>query len=146
MFHSAKCLTHFCTPVTSGANKGKVCLPAKGQDTFSCDTHGTMILNKINGTAPTTPFPLPKPGGAKAPVVNAGFTPLFTRSLFIVLPWSKAKGNVNHIPPYLLPIFGPKGFACTSKTAKADLANYGFVVFGDGAGGGRAINKCGDTH
>lgn len=149
-YHSAKCLKAFCKPETSGAHKGKVCLPGKGQDEFSCDMHGTMTLNKIGGSSPTVPFPLPKAGTctstAKCPVVNPKFAALFTRSLFVVVPFSTAKGNVNHIPPYLVPIFGPKGFACTSKTAKADLADYGFVVFGDGSTGGQSPTKCGDTH
>jgi ABC-type phosphate transport system substrate-binding protein len=146
VYHSAKCLKHFCQVVTTGANKGKVCLPSKTQNAFGCDSHGTLVLNSINGTAPTTPFPLPKPSKAKSPVVNKNFTPLFDLTQYIVVPFSSAKGSVNGIAPYLVPFFGPNGFVCTSKVAKTDLTNYGFLVYGKGSAGGHAVTKCGDTH
>ena len=135
-YHSAKCLNHFCKPVS-----GKVCKPSKTQNQFSCDTHGSMTLNKLNGTAPTKPFPLPSKG---TPVVNPGFTKLFTRSLFIVVPFP-SKNQTNGIPNYLLPFFGPKGFTC-SAAAKPILLNYGFVVFPTSKKPGHTTNHCGDTH
>jgi ABC-type phosphate transport system substrate-binding protein len=140
-YHSAKCLSHFCKPETSGSNKGKTCLPSKTQNQFGCDTHGSMVLNKVNNTAPTKPFPLPSKG---SPTVNPGFSKLFTRSLFIVVSFPK-KSQTNGIPNYLLPFFGPKGFTC-SAAAKPILLNYGFVVFPKGTSNGHATNKCGDTH
>jgi ABC-type phosphate transport system substrate-binding protein len=148
VYHSAKCLTHFCHVVTSGPNKGKVCLPSKTQNAFGCDNHGTLVLNSVNGTAPTTPFPLPKAGscGTKCPVINTKFTALFNLDQYIVVPFSTAKGSKNGIAPYLLPFFGPNGFVCTSKIAKTDLTNYGFRVFGKGSAAGHSITKCGDTH
>ena len=148
VYHSAKCLTHFCNVVTSGPNKGKVCLPSKTQNAFGCDNHGTLVLNSINGTAPTSPFPLPKASacGTKCPVINTKFTALFNLTQYIVVPFSTTKGSVNGIAPYLVPFFGPNGFVCTSKVAKADLINYGFRVFGKGSAGGHSITKCGDTH
>ena len=63
-----------------------------------------------------------------------------------MVPFSTTKGSVNGIAPYLVPFFGPSGFACTSKIAKTDLANYGFRVYGKGSAGGHSITKCGDTH
>src|SRR6202000_864824 len=59
VYHSANCLKAFCKVETTGANKGKTCLPAKGQDQFGCDEHVTMVLNSINGKAPAKQFPLP---------------------------------------------------------------------------------------
>lgn len=140
-YHSAKCLNHFCKPETTGANKGKTCVPSKTQNQFGCNTRGSMVLNEINKTAPTKPFPLPAKG---SPTVNPKFSKLFTRSLFIVVPFPKSK-QTNGIPNYLLPFFGPKGFTC-SAAAKPILQNYGFVVFGAGTATGHALNKCGDTH
>ncbi|HUC56452.1 MAG TPA: substrate-binding domain-containing protein [Streptosporangiaceae bacterium] len=142
-YHSAKCLNHFCTQQTSGTDKGKVCLPKAGQNEFGCDSHGTMVLNSINGTAPTSPFPLPSKCSKTCPVVNKDFTPIMTRSLYVVVPF----GTDNGIPPYLAPLFGPDGFTCTSKVAKADLQNYGFIVFPKGTSSIKhSIQRCGDTH
>jgi ABC-type phosphate transport system substrate-binding protein len=123
-FHSAKCLNSGCTPVS-----GKVCKPASGQNLFGCDTHGTMVLHSINHTAPTK-------GTGKSTTINPAFTPAFVRTLFDVVRYSTAKGNVNHIPPYLVRFFGPKGYICTNKTAHQDLLNYGFII----------LKTCGSTH
>lgn len=128
-FHSAKCLNTACKAATSGKNKGKICVPKSGQNLFSCDTHGTMVLNSLNKTKPTV-------GTGKNTKINPKFTPGFTRKLFEVVHYSTAKGNVHHIPPYLTKFFGPKGYVCTSKTAKQDLLNYGFIV----------LSGCGATH
>ena len=143
-YHSAKCLNHFCTQETSGANKGKVCLPSATQNEFGCDTHGTMVLNEIDGTVPTTPFPLPS--GVcppNCPTVNKDFAAVMTRSLYIVVPY----GSDGGIPPYLAPLFGPDGFTCSSKTAQTDLRDYGFIVFPKGTSKIKhSIQRCGDTH
>jgi ABC-type phosphate transport system substrate-binding protein len=135
-YHSAKCLNTSCTPV-----KGVVCTPRKGQNLFGCDTHGTMMLNSINGTAPTTPFPLPAQCGFKCPVINPGFTHLFTGSLYTVVPYVGPSG----IPPYLLPIFGPAGFICTNPAAKVTMADYGFRVYPPGTPTGHSPALCGET-
>ena len=48
-FHSASCGTIaqcFASPAH--------CTPAAGLNLFGCNTHGTMVLNEINGTAPTS--------------------------------------------------------------------------------------------
>ncbi len=145
-YHSAKCFNTACTALKSGPNKGKVCLPGKGQNLFGCDNHGTMNLNLINGTKPTTPFPLPGKCGKTCPIVNPKVSATFARSLYDVVPFTTTKGSQNGIPGYLLSIFGPKGYVCTNKTAKTDLANYGFIVFPAGTGRGHSVNHCGDTH
>ena len=75
-----------------------------------------MQLNKVNGTAPTKPFPLTN--SSSNPVINPGFSATFSRLLFEVVPFSTATGNVNHISPALAAIFGPKGFTCTNAAAK----------------------------
>jgi ABC-type phosphate transport system substrate-binding protein len=128
-FHSAKCFNTACTAATSGPNKGKVCKPSGKQNLFGCDTHGTMVLNSLNHTKPTT-------GTGSGTKINPAFSPTFTRTLFEVVRFSTAAGNVNHIPPSLVKFFGPKGFVCTSKVAQQDLLNYGFIV----------LRTCGATH
>lgn len=146
-YHSAKCLLAFCKVETGGAHKGQVCLPTKSQDQFGCDEHGTLVLNKINNTAPTTPFPLPKPPcTTKCPVLSAHFTALFDITQYAVVPFSTAAGSSNGVASYLRQFFGPHGWLCNNKTAKTDLSNYGFGVFSPGTANGHAVTACGDTH
>ncbi|HEY2305525.1 MAG TPA: substrate-binding domain-containing protein [Streptosporangiaceae bacterium] len=102
------------------------CTPVSGQNLFGCNIHGTMVLDSINGTAPTTPFP-----PTKSSTVNVGFTPTFTRLLYEVV--NSAAGT---IPAYLKPYFGPTGFTCNSATATTDLKHYGFVPLPKGTGPG----------
>lgn len=140
VYHSAKCTNASCT----------TCKPNRHQNHFGCDTHGTMMLNEIAGTHPTRPFPLPKPTaggcGTKCPIVNPVFDTVMTRTLYIVVPFTQGNGAKNGIAKYLLRFFGPNGFTCTNKTAKADLADYGFRVFKPGSGKGHTTFRCGDTH
>jgi hypothetical protein len=56
-FHSAKCFSTACTAAKSGKHKGEICFPTAKENLFGCNIHGTMQLNEINSTAPTTPFP-----------------------------------------------------------------------------------------
>ncbi|HUC57866.1 MAG TPA: substrate-binding domain-containing protein [Streptosporangiaceae bacterium] len=147
VYHSAKCLNHFCDQVTTGTNKGKVCLPSATQDQFGCDEHGSLELNEVSKTAPATPWPLPSGScTTKCPVESPSFTPLLQISQYAVVPYSTSTGSVNGIAPYLLPLFGPKGYLCTSKLAKTDLEDYGFRVFKAGTATGHSITLCGDTH
>jgi ABC-type phosphate transport system substrate-binding protein len=127
--HSAKCFNTTCTAATSGAHKGQVCTPAKGQNLFGCDTHGTMALQEVNSTKPTTPFP-----PTKASVINSGFSPTFQRLLFEVVPNPNTTGF--GIPANLQPLFGPTGFTCTNSAAKTDLKNYGFLGLPNGTSPG----------
>jgi ABC-type phosphate transport system substrate-binding protein len=117
-FHSAKCLNSTCTPVS-----GKVCKPASGQNLFGCDEHGTLKLNSINGTKPTT-------GTGTSTTINPKFTPTFMRIVYNVLRYSGKTGN--HIPPYLERFFASStfstpGWICHSTRAHTDLLNYGFL-------------------
>jgi hypothetical protein len=120
VYHSAACLNSSCTPV-----EGVTCKPGKGQNLFGCDTRGRMVLHPVNKTNPTVPFPLP---GACAktgcPVLNAKFTAAFTKKQFVVVRWTA--GTPADIPVYLLPLFGPQGWVCNSRTAHTDLTSYGF--------------------
>jgi hypothetical protein len=124
-YHSAKCLNAGCTP----NGKGIICTPAKGQDLGTCDLHGTMVLNEVNGTAPTVPFPLTS--ATKNAVINFGFAPTFQRVLYDVVVSSQGT-----IPAYLKPIFGPAGWICANAAAKTDLRNYGFLALPTGTGAG----------
>ena len=137
--HSATCLVQkagsVCTAQTSGPNKGRVCVPAKGQNLFGCNTHGQMNLQMVNSTNPTTPYP-----PTKASVINSGFSATFQRILFEVShnPCSGTNPVTFCIPGpgnpdptdstlNLQALFGPTGFTCTNKTAQTDLKNYGFL-------------------
>jgi ABC-type phosphate transport system substrate-binding protein len=118
-FHSASCGTTaqcFADPTN--------CHPTGSQNLFGCNTHGTMVLNKINGTAPTK-------GTGTSTVINPGFTATFTRILFEVV-----NANQGTIPASLAKYFGPTGFTCTNATAKTDLKHYGFLVLPNGTGPG----------
>jgi len=120
-FHSASCGT-----VTQCFNDPSNCHPTATQNKFGCDTHGTMVLNKINGTAPTT-------GTGANTKINPGFTPTFTRLLYEVVNQPAGDGT---IPANLKPYFGPTGFTCNSKTSTKDLVNYGFLVLPKGTSPG----------
>lgn len=117
-FHSADCLNSTCTPVN-----GKVCHPASGQNKFGCDVHGTMKLNSINGTKPTT-------GTGKSTTINPRFTAAFVRTVYDVVRYTA--GTRDHIPGYLERFFASKtastkGWVCNSSKAHSDLINYGFL-------------------
>jgi ABC-type phosphate transport system substrate-binding protein len=146
-YHSAKCLNHFCTAATSGKDKNKICVPTKTQNQFGCNTHGTMVLNEVAKTAPTTPWPLPSGScTTSCPTVNKKFDAVMTRSLYIVVKWNNAKGNVDHIPAYLAPFFSYNGYTC-SAAAKPILEDYGFLVFSKGnSKDAHSETLCGDTH
>jgi ABC-type phosphate transport system substrate-binding protein len=118
-FHSASCGTVaqcFAHPTN--------CTPTGTQNLFGCNLAGTMKLNDINGTAPTT-------GTGQNTKINPGFTPTFTRLLFAV-----ANAPEGTIPTYLKSRFGPTGFTCNSTKATADLKNYGFLALPKGTAAG----------
>jgi ABC-type phosphate transport system substrate-binding protein len=89
--------------------------PKKGQNAFGCDTTGVLTLKQISGKNPLA-------GHA----TNLGFPSAFFRTLFNIVRWSAV--TVDHIDPRLNGIFGPKGFMCVNKNAKAQIVNYGFIV------------------
>jgi periplasmic binding family protein len=112
-FHSAKCVNSTCTG-------NPACHPTSTQNKFGCDTHGTMVLRKINGTAPTT-------GTGTKTIINAKFSANFVRTVFDVVRWASTPDN---IPKYLDKFFGPAkrgGWACSNATAHQDMINYGFL-------------------
>ncbi len=114
-FHSANCFNKACTTVN-----GKACKPTATQNRFGCDTHGTMVLHKINGLSPTT-------GTGTKTIINLKFAPNFVRTIFDVVRFATTP---DHIPAYLDKIFGSKargGWACSNATAKNDLISYGFL-------------------
>jgi ABC-type phosphate transport system substrate-binding protein len=118
-FHSASC----GTVAQCFANETN-CHPTGTQNKFGCDLHGTMVLNKLNGTAPTT-------GTGTKTKINPSFTPTFTRLLFEVV--TATQGT---IPAALKSYFGPTGFTCNSATATKDLHNYGFLSLPKGTSPG----------
>jgi len=123
-FHSATCINADCSPNANGV----VCSPSGSQNLFGCNTHGTMVLKKINGIAPTT-------GTGTKTVINSAFPATFQRILFEVVPFDP--NTTDHIPGAeagapggvnLEALFGASGFVCNNATAQKDLTNYGFLV------------------
>jgi len=109
-FHSAKC----------GVK------PTATQNKFGCDEHGKFVLHNVNGTKPIV-------GTALKTTINPHFTSGFVNIIYDVVRTAKTK---NGIPGYLQRLLdsvrrssvGPvSGWACSSKQAKTDLANYGFL-------------------
>jgi hypothetical protein len=124
-YHSAACFNTSCTANSSGL----ICTPKGAQNLFGCNTRGTMVLNKVNSTAPTTPWPLTSTT-TKA-VINAGFTPSFQRFLYEVVSSPEFS-----LPTYLKGYFSSTGWVCANATAKKDLQNYGFPVLPAGTAPG----------
>jgi ABC-type phosphate transport system substrate-binding protein len=122
--HSATCFNKACTANSAG----KVCTPKSGQNLYGCNTHGTMVLEKLNGKAPTT-------GSGTSQKINSGFSAAFIRTLFEVVPYTAS--TTDHISTKLEPFFGHKGWVCANGTAKTDLLDYGFIVH---------TATCGNTH
>jgi len=117
-FHSASCGTIaqcFAHPTN--------CTPTGSQNKFGCNTHGTMVLNKIDGKLPTV-------GSGANTKVNPAFAANFLRLLFEVV--NAPQGT---IPAKYRSYFGPTGFTCGTK-ASTDLRNYGFLVLPKGGGPG----------
>ena len=122
-FHSAACTNSGCTGTPP-------CAPKAGKNEYGCDVHGTYVVKKINGIAPTTG----KNGGT---TINPAFPATFDRILYEVVPYDP--NTTDHIPGSesgapggvdLDKIFGASGWACTNATAKLDIKNYGFVSIG----------------
>lgn len=119
-YHSAKCLNSSCTAVS-----GVECKPATGQNLFGCDEHGTLKLNSVNGTKPTT-------GTAPNVTINSTFSSSFFNPIYDVVRWASTPDN---IPSNLEPFFAAatakvKGWACSNKTAATDIKHYGFLAAG----------------
>jgi ABC-type phosphate transport system substrate-binding protein len=112
-FHSAKCTNATCTGTPP-------CHPTATQNKFGCDTHGSMVLRSINGTAPTT-------GTGTKTIINSHFSPNFVRTVSDVVRFAT---TADHIPGYLEKFFASStrhGWICSNATAHQDLINYGFL-------------------
>jgi hypothetical protein len=118
-FHSASCGT-----ISACNAKPNNCHRTAPQNLFGCDTHGTMVLNNINKTAPTV-------GSGSSTKINPAFTVTFTRQVFDVV--TAPQGTV---PASIAKYFGRTGFTCTNAIAKTDLRNYGFRVLTPGTTAG----------
>jgi hypothetical protein len=118
-FHSASCGT-----ISQCNTAPENCHPTGTQNKFGCNTHGTMNLHKINGTAPTL-------GSGGSTRINPAFTTTFTRLVFDVV--NAPQGTV---PASMAKYFGPAGFTCTNTTAKNDIKKYGFLVLPAGTTAG----------
>jgi ABC-type phosphate transport system substrate-binding protein len=124
--HSAKCLNTACTANSSGV----LCNHTPDFNQFFCNVHGTMALGEINGVSPTT-------GSGASEKINTAFPSTFDRILYNVVPFDGS--TTDHIPgsesgapggENLSGIFSNSGYDCGNATAKADIANYGFLTLG----------------
>jgi ABC-type phosphate transport system substrate-binding protein len=92
--------------------------PTKSQNEFGCDQRGTLKLNSINGFKPTV-------GKGAKQTINPNFSKDFVHTISDVVRYSTT--TKDHIPAYLEPFFGRKGYFCSSATAKAASIAYGFL-------------------
>jgi ABC-type phosphate transport system substrate-binding protein len=136
-YHSPACFNSACT--ADSTYDGAVCIAISGgersgesgQNQFGCDETGVLGLNKINGVAPATPWPLTST--SKNPAINPSFP--FLIPVYDVVrydpnttdhipgPESGAPGGIN-----LEAIFGASGWACTNATAIKDIKDYGYLT------------------
>jgi hypothetical protein len=123
-YHSAKC----SAALTCGYPAAPTCTPAGSENTFGCNLTGYLTIHALNGTNPTSPFPLPKqptpPNINKKVVINAGFTAPFTRTVYDVVRFAS---TTDHIPAYLEPFFAKTGYTC-STAGSTIIKNYGFLA------------------
>lgn len=96
--------------------------PTSKQNRFGCDQHGSFVLNDVNGTAPTV-------GTGSGQTINPRFSASYINVIYDVVRWASTPDG---IPAYLERFFAAKfarhpGWVCTSKKAKQDLINYGFL-------------------
>ncbi len=94
--------------------------PAKGQNEFGCDKIGVLALGEINGVSPVT-------SATKTAVTNPKFPTAYYRTLYNILRYTTL--TKDHIYQRLEPFFSATGYLCTNKTAKADIAAYGFINY-----------------
>jgi len=98
--------------------------PTGTQNQFGCDNHGTMVLQSVNGIAPTTTT-TPR-------TINTSFAATsYGRLVYNVARYDS--GTTDHIPANLEPFFatataGTPGWICSNATAKTDLTNYGLLL------------------
>lgn len=136
VYHSAQC--------TNGASCGypnaPTCSPVSPENLFGCDLHGVLTLNEIQGTKPTSPWPLPAP--PTPPAVNnkvhisTTFDALFQRTVFTVVRFASTSDD---IPAYLEPFFAAAaastpGWICGSSKGQSDIGAYGFRKLGAACG------------
>jgi ABC-type phosphate transport system substrate-binding protein len=95
--------------------------PGQGQNQFGCDASGTLRLNSINGTSPTTGSGARTVLNKPASVVRNGYANAFVSTLYDVVRGAK------RIPRKLTGIFGPQGFFC-SRAEQRVITDYGFEV------------------
>jgi ABC-type phosphate transport system substrate-binding protein len=123
-YHSATCTNSDCSEVGPTTPP---CPLTTGKNRFGCNEAGVLQLNTLNGSKPTTPWPV-----TSKSVVNTGFDALFQRTLFDVVRYDP--NSTDHIPGAesgapgginLEQFFGSTGYFC-SKAEQATIKAYGF--------------------
>jgi hypothetical protein len=123
-YHSAACLNTNCTPGSSG----QACVPAGGQDLFSCDETGVLALNAIDNDLPFLPFHPPTPPCIECHM-NPRFPAAFQSTVYDVVRYDPT--TIDHIPAYLEPLFAATtastpGWLC-GKQGQTGLKDYGYL-------------------
>jgi hypothetical protein len=123
-YHSAACLNEGCTHEPSE----QACVPANGQDLFSCDQTGVLALNEIDHDLPFLPFHPPTPPCLECHI-NAAFPAEFQGTVYDVVRYDPT--TADHIPAYLEPDFAAAtadtpGWLC-GKQGQAYLKDYGYL-------------------
>jgi ABC-type phosphate transport system substrate-binding protein len=96
-YRSAPCTNAGCGEVSPTAPP---CAPAGSENEFGCDETGVLTINKIDGSHPATPWPLPAPPTAPAintnVKINKSFDSSFQRTIYDVVRYDP--NTADHIP------------------------------------------------
>jgi ABC-type phosphate transport system substrate-binding protein len=96
-YRSAPCTKADCGEVSPTSPP---CAPAGSENEFGCNETGVLTINKINGSNPAKPWPLPAPPTPpainKSVKINASFDKLFQRTLYDVVRYDP--NTADHIP------------------------------------------------
>jgi hypothetical protein len=93
--------------------------PSPDQARFGCNQSGTLRLNSINGTSPTTGSGTRTILNKPATLARNGYTDHFVATMYDVVRGTKS------IPSALRGFFGTKGYFC-SPAARQAIESYGF--------------------
>lgn len=82
-----------------------------------CVISNTCRPGDVNGVSPTR-------NGTPYPQVNTAWPRQFAGTVYAMVP--NDPNTPDHISPSLEPVFGPKGWVCTSNASRRDLLRNGF--------------------
>jgi ABC-type phosphate transport system substrate-binding protein len=136
-YHSAPCTNSDkdCGFINGTA---PTCSPSGTQNEFGCNLTGYLGLGEIAKTDPTTPWPLT--ATSKDVHINNKFDIAFQRTLYDIVrydantadhipgPESGSPGGINLEQFLSAKSAKVPGYVCSSKTAQAEIRDYGFLA------------------